>query len=170
MATASGPDFRRELLLSPLERGAWLGFVQSYGALCRRLDDELRLRHDLPLASFEVLAQLEQEPGQRLRMVELGDRVALTRSGITRLVDRLEREGLVRRIHAEHDARCVLVELTEAGLAVFGAAAETQMQGLRRFFFEKLAVGELEGLNAILDRVGPDSARARERRLRLTRD
>ena len=170
MTIAPQPAFRREFLLSAAERGAWLGFVQAYSSLVRKLDDELRQAHDLPLHSFEVLAQLYLEPGHRLRMIELADHLVLTRSGISRLVDRLERDGFVRRLEADRDGRGVLAELTEAGFAAFDAAVATHVDGLRRLFFDKLAVGELERLNAIWDRVGPDSACAREQRLRSARD
>jgi DNA-binding MarR family transcriptional regulator len=156
--------------LSADERGAWLGLVQSYATLVRKLDDELRSVHDLRLNSFEVLAQLYLASGHRLRMMELADHLVFTRSGVTRLVDRLEREGFVRRLDADRDGRGVLAELTEAGWVAFRTAAATHVDGLRRLFFDKLAVGELEGLNAVWDRVGPDAACAREQRLRSTRD
>jgi DNA-binding MarR family transcriptional regulator len=85
--------------LSPIELGAWRGFLRVHAALVKSLDAELASAHDLPLSSYEVLLTLEAAPGHKRRMSELADSVLLSRSGMTRLVDRLERDGLLERDH-----------------------------------------------------------------------
>ncbi len=81
--------------LTSAEMAAWRTFLRAHAVLVRRLEAELVAEHDLPLASYDVLVQLSEAPQQRLRMTELADRVLLSRSGLTRLVDRLVRDGLV---------------------------------------------------------------------------
>src|SRR3954471_22091839 len=83
--------------LSEAELGAWRGFLRVHSALVKALDAELLQAHGLPLSSYEVLINLEAAPGHRRRMSELAESVLLSRSGMTRLVDRLEREGLIER-------------------------------------------------------------------------
>src|SRR3712207_8411843 len=78
--------------LEPAELGAWRGFLRVHSALVKALDAELLATHGLPLTSYEVLINLQSAPGRRRRMAELADSVLLSRSGTTRLVDRLERE------------------------------------------------------------------------------
>src|SRR3954463_3420344 len=98
--------------LSPAELGAWRGFLRVHSTLVKALDAELQEAHGLPLSSYEVLITLRTAPGRRLRMAELADRVILSRSGMTRLVDRLEREGLLERDKCDSDARGFFAVLT----------------------------------------------------------
>src|SRR5256885_1399394 len=79
--------------LNDLERGAWVGFLRAHHVLVAELDDELRREHDLPLTSFDVLVQLDLSDAGQLRMSELADAVLLSRSGLTRLVERLPPRG-----------------------------------------------------------------------------
>ena len=91
------PPMNADAELSSTELGAWRGMLRVHAALLRALDAELDAAHDLPLTSYDVLIYLKHAPGKRLRMAELADSVLLSRSGVTRLVDRLEREGLLVR-------------------------------------------------------------------------
>ena len=86
-------------------------------SLTRELDEELRRAHGLPLSSYDVLVNLESAPDRQMRMSELADAVLLSRSGLTRLVERLERDGLLARADCPGDARGSLAVLTDAGLA-----------------------------------------------------
>src|SRR5687767_11095724 len=96
----------------------------------RQLEAELLAEHQLPLAWYDVLVQLAHAPGRRLRMAELAERVLLSRSGLTRLVDRLVREGLVVRDSCSSDGRGVNAVLTEHGLTRLRAAAPTHLRGI----------------------------------------
>ncbi len=148
--------------LSDEERSVWRGFLLTYASCVRQLDDELRLAHGMSLNALEVLWLLLIEPGHRLRMAELADRLVFTRSGITRLVERLERDGLVDRSLVEHDARGVYAELTDRGYEAFKQAARTHAEGVRRVFFDKLDDADLEYLQKLWSRFEPASCRERE--------
>src|SRR6266540_4318793 len=102
----------------PGSRGfeAWRSLLRAHATLMRRLDTDLERQTGLPLADFDVLAQLAEAHGE-LRMTELADRALISRSGMSRRVARLADEGLVRRDRAGTDARGVVVALTEAGIA-----------------------------------------------------
>src|ERR671919_510389 len=97
--------------LTPAELGAWRGLLRVHSALVKALDAELLAEQGLPLSSYEVLINLQAAPGQRRRMAELADSVLLSRSGMTRLVDRLQREGLPARDTCTDDGRGPLAVL-----------------------------------------------------------
>jgi DNA-binding MarR family transcriptional regulator len=139
--------------LSPDELGAWRGFLQTHARLTRQLDDELRSEHDLPLTTYDVLVQLENAPGHQMRMSELADAVLLSRSGLTRLVDRLERQGLLERRECPDDARGSLAALTDAGAARLAEARPTHLAGVRRLFLEPLGEPERRRMAAVWDQL-----------------
>src|SRR5258707_13849931 len=101
--------------LAPTELGAWRGMLRVHSALVKALDAELLAAHGLPLTSYEVLINLQAAPGRRRRMAELADGVLLSRSGTTRLVDRLERDGLLERDTCDSDGRGCFAGLTASG-------------------------------------------------------
>ncbi|HET8976471.1 MAG TPA: MarR family transcriptional regulator [Solirubrobacterales bacterium] len=139
--------------LSPDELGAWRGFLQTHARLTRQLDDELRSEHDLPLTTYDVLVQLENAPGHQMRMSELADAVLLSRSGLTRLVDRLERQGLLERRECPDDARGSLAALTDAGAARLAEARPTHLAGVRRLFLEPLGKPERRQMAAVWEQL-----------------
>lgn len=112
---------------------AWRSFLEAHAAVTRRLDDELQAAHGLPLSWYDVLVQL-QEAGGRRRMSDLADAVLLTRSNCTRLVDRMEREGLVTREADSDDARSRWAVLTAAGSKRLAAVAPLHLDGIERMF------------------------------------
>src|SRR5688500_20210971 len=116
--------------LTSAEQLAWRGFLRAHATVVRALEADLQAEHDLPLASYDVLVQLSEAPERRLRMTELADRVLLSRSGLTRLADRLERDGLLVRQACPSDARGTLAVLTEAGLDRLRAAWPTPLRGV----------------------------------------
>ena len=89
------PGMKRSGDLTEQQMLAWRRFLLAHALVTRRLENDLVAERRLPLASYDVLVQLVEAPERRLRMSELAERVLLSRSGLTRLVDRLEREGLV---------------------------------------------------------------------------
>src|SRR4051794_3013587 len=139
---------------------AWRTFLQAHARVTRRLDDELQAAHGLSLAEYDALLQIATTPGRRIRMNVLAERVLLSRSGITRLVDRLEAQGCVERIACETDARGQEALLTAAGLDRLREAAATHLDGIRRSFLDRLEPADLAALESALGKVaaplGPD--------------
>ena len=116
------------------ELRAWSAFLNAQASLLRRLEAELVESEDMTLAEFDVLIQLGMAPDRRLRMTELSDRVRLSHSGVTRLVDRLEKGGLVARCPVENDGRGVAARLTDAGLDRLRTASRTHLRGVALHF------------------------------------
>ncbi len=96
---------------------------RAHACLAKRLDAELERAHGLPMTSYEVLHHLEESAGGRMRMCDLAEQAQLSRSGLTRLVDRLEREGLLERCSCEHDARGSYACLTDDRARALGGCA-----------------------------------------------
>ena len=124
----------------------WRTFLAAHAAAVGRIDAELRQADLLPLEWYDVLLALEEAPQQRLRMSELAQFVLLSRSGLTRLVDRLEKEGLLRREACVTDRRGAYAVLTEAGLAARERTWPTYSEGIVRHFARHVSTEEAEGL------------------------
>ena len=132
---------------------AWAGLLRSHASLTRELDADLEAAHGLPLTSFEVLMNVADAEGERLRMSDLADRVLLSRSGLTRLVDRLESDGLIERATCPSDARGSFAVLTAAGRERLCAARATHLAGVRSRFIARLSDEEQDALGAVWDRL-----------------
>ena len=145
------------MLLDKEELAAWRGMLRAHAALTRELDAELVRAHDLPLSSYEVLLFLNDSEGGRLRMSELADSVLLSRSGLTRLVDRLERQGLLKRERCESDARGLFAEITPEGRRLFDTARQTHLDGVRELFLGRFSRAELRTLGALWQKLGDDA-------------
>jgi DNA-binding MarR family transcriptional regulator len=131
----------------------WRVFLRVHASVTRRLEHDLLAEHNLPLASYDVLVQLAEAPRRRLRMTELADRVLLSRSGLTRLVDRLAADGLVERESCQSDARGTFTVLTEAGLTRLRRAAPTHLRGIEEYVTSRLDPVELDTLGDLLGRL-----------------
>lgn len=146
--------------------GAWRNFLHAHARITRRLDEELQAAHGLSLAEYDALLQIAHAPGRRVRMNVLAERVILSRSGITRLVDRLEAAGSVERAACTIDARGQEAVLTAVGLERLRAAATTHLDGVRRYFLDRLDPTALDVLETSLGRVadplGPGSPATHE--------
>jgi DNA-binding MarR family transcriptional regulator len=137
------------VLLDEEELAAWRGMLRAHAELVRELDAELAREHEMPLSSYEVLLYLNDSAEGRMRMSELADSVLLSRSGLTRLVDRLERQGLLKRERCESDARGLFAEITPEGRKVFAAARKTHLDGVRRVFLSRFSRDELRTLGGL---------------------
>jgi DNA-binding MarR family transcriptional regulator len=135
---------------------AWVGLLRAHASATRRFNAELVAAHGLTLNSYEVLLHLARSDGKRLRRVDLAERVLLTPSGITRLLEGLERAGYVERASCASDARVTYAQLTDAGEAKLREAAETHVAGIREFFRERFSKRELEALGSMLERLPVD--------------
>lgn len=142
--------------LSAAQLAAWTRLLHAHSALTRALERQLKDEHGLTLSDYDVLVQLAQAPGRRLRPAELARVVRLTRSGVTRLVQGLEHAGLVERVACPEDQRGSLVRLTAHGRAVLRHASRTHLDGVRELFGERFDETELRTLAQLLDRVLDD--------------
>ncbi len=127
----------------PPELDAWRAFLRAHATLTRRLEAELAAVHGLPLGVYDVLVQLVEAPEHRLRMTDLADAVLLSRSGLTRLVDRMCRDGYLRREPDAGDARGVWAVLTDAGYDRLRTASRTHLEGVGRYVVDRLSPDEL---------------------------
>ncbi len=143
--------------LSARELSVWRTFLRAHASVTRRLEHDLAAGHMLPLPSYDVLLQLAESPQRRLRMTDLADRVLLSRSGLTRLVDRLAADGLVDRQPCPSDARGTFTVLTETGLARLREAAPTHLRGIEEHVTSRLSPVELDTLGELMRKLLPDT-------------
>lgn len=144
--------------LTARELAVWRTFLRAHASLSSRLEHDLLVEHDLPLASYDVLVQLAEAPQRRMRMTDLAGRVLLSRSGLTRLVDRLAADGLVERQSCPSDARGMFTVITEIGLARLRTAAPTHLRGIEEYVSRQFEAAELDVLGVLLARLIPDAA------------
>lgn len=145
-------------VLSEQESGAqtFVALLRAHAAVTRRLNAQLNLQHGLTLSDFEVLLRLARAPDRRMRRVDLAEEVLLTASGITRLLDGLERAGLVERAACAVDRRVVYAVITDAGLAKLQEAASSHFAQVEELFAGRYDERELAGLTSLLQRLGGD--------------
>jgi DNA-binding MarR family transcriptional regulator len=131
--------------------GAWRAFLRAHAQVIRRLERELAAEQGMALTDYDVLVQLAGADQRRLRMSELADRLLLSRSGVTRLVDRLVADGLVERVTCDDDRRGQWASLTDAGLRRLRDATPTHLRGITRHFLDRLSPDELATLERMLE-------------------
>ena len=129
----------------------FVNFLRAHAAVVRELSSELVAAHGLTINDYEVLLRLSRAEGSRMRRVDLAQEVLLTPSGITRLLEGLERSGFVERVACKEDLRVSYAQLTTAGRTKLRAASKTHIAGIHRLFLdhfdadERAVVGELLG-------------------------
>jgi DNA-binding MarR family transcriptional regulator len=153
-SAATSKQFSHTPLLSQSERDLWRLFSAVSARLQRSIDDDLREHAGLSLSEVEVLSHLVYAPGNRLRLAEVADRLVFTRSGVTRLVDKLESQGWITRESCDHDGRGVYALLTEAGFEQVERAAVPHVAAIRRLFLDRLD-GDHATMRALLERLEP---------------
>lgn len=148
--------------LSHAQIASWRSFLRAHAAVTRKLEADLLAEQKMPLAWYDVMVQLVEAPDHRLRMTDLAGAVLISRSGLTRLVDRLVAEGLVRREPAPHDARGTFAVLTDTGYERLRAATPTHLRGVGGYVIDRIspeqlrALGEACNLIAAPDDDGPE--------------
>jgi DNA-binding MarR family transcriptional regulator len=138
-----------------LGQRAWRGLLRTRACLVKRLDAELEQAHGLPTSSYEVLHHLAQAGSGRMRMRDLAEQAQLSRSGLTRLVDRLERDGLLHRCSCDHDARGAYACLTDTGRERLQEARSTQLALVREHFIARFSEEELRAMAEMWERIAP---------------
>jgi DNA-binding MarR family transcriptional regulator len=136
-----------------IERETWIRFLRAHAAVTRQFNSELLEKHGLTLNDFDVLAQLSRAPEHGLKRAELAERVLLTPSGITRLLEGLEQAGYVRRGACASDARVTYAVLTDEGRKKFRAASRTHLASVEALLSERFARQDLEQLAELLGRL-----------------
>jgi DNA-binding MarR family transcriptional regulator len=132
---------------------AWIGFLRSHASITRQLNVDLLNEHGLTLSDYEVLLYLVQSEHGMMRRVDLAESVVLTASGITRLLDGLERAGCVEKASCSSDARVSYAKITAAGREKFEAASATHRAGIEELFTGRYSQSELVSFAALLARL-----------------
>jgi DNA-binding MarR family transcriptional regulator len=151
--TAASARAARAVGLAGDRMAAWRGFIEAHARVLTHLSNELQAEQSLPLTWYDVLVQLSEADGQRLRMHELAERVLLSQSGLTRLVDRLEAEGLVQRVRCSDDGRGLFAQLTPEGLDALRRTYPTHLRGVREWFSDLLTDEETLVIARALTRI-----------------
>ena len=138
---------------------AFAALLRGHAASTRVLNAQLMADHGLTLSDYEVLLRLARAPDRRLRRVDLAEQVLLTASGITRLLDGLEKAGHVERGTCDTDRRVVYAVLTETGLAKVRDASKSHVVQIDELFAQRFEDAELEALGDLLSRLGGEDPR-----------
>jgi DNA-binding MarR family transcriptional regulator len=138
---------------SPAKLDSWVSFLRAHAAITRELSVQLQREHGLTLNDYEVLLHLSHAEGARLRRVDLAERVILTASGITRLLEGLEQSGYVSKETCSSDARVSYAKLTDEGRAKLRAAGATHLRGIDELFVGRYSGSELATLADLLSRL-----------------
>jgi DNA-binding MarR family transcriptional regulator len=133
----------------------WRSFLRTHTHLLRQLEHQLQAQGKIALGSYDVLVQLAEAPNHRLRMSELAEAVLLSRSGLTRLVDRLQKDGLVARQPDPEDARGTYTVLTAKGRDTLRDAAQVHLAGVADLVLTRLSEAELRQLQALMIKLDP---------------
>ena len=137
----------------PLQLEAWVSFLRAHAAITRELSAQLQREHDLTLNDYEVLLHLSHAEDGRMRRVDLAQQIVLTASGITRLLEGLERAGYVAKETCASDARVSYAKLTEEGRNKLRTAADTHLRGIDELFVSRYSGSELTTLAELLGRL-----------------
>ena len=157
-AERTGPLRARDPRLAP-----WRAFVRAQAHVSRRLDEDLRTEHGLSLQEYVALLILAESPDRRLRMGRLADSLTLSKSGATRLIDRLVDDGLVDRVTCASDLRGAEAALTEAGLKRLRTAAPTHLRGIADYFLSAIDDGDLQVVERTMECVADRACGSRDR-------
>ncbi len=137
---------------SPARLRCWRLFFESSLALLDVLDTELQDATGIPQRWYDVLVHLEESP-DGVPMNELAERILYSKSGFTRVVDRMEEAGLVRRVRPGHDRRSILVLLTDKGTETMERARLHHRDGIDRHFSQHLTDADVKALTGALEKL-----------------
>ncbi|MGE5286368.1 MAG: MarR family winged helix-turn-helix transcriptional regulator [Micromonosporaceae bacterium] len=144
--------------LSATQQHDWRAYIQGSAKLADGLERDLKARHGLSLAEYEILVQLSEAPERRLRMAELAASASQSRSRLTHTVARLESKGFVSREDCPSDKRGVFARLTDGGFAALTKAAADHVRAVRDLFIDVVEPGDLRAVGrafrAVAERVG----------------
>lgn len=139
--------------LSDTETRAWVGFVKSQQILLGKVEQELKSNDLPPLSWYDVLLELDKAEGGKLRQMELGERVLLSKYNISRLLDRLEREQLICRESCTQDARGIFAVITDKGRSLRSKMWPVYYRVVKDYFLSKFNEEELKQLISFQERL-----------------
>lgn len=142
--------------LTDAQQRSWRAFLGGVTVLMDSLDRDLRNHHALSLPEYEILVRLSEAPRRTLRMAELADLVALSRSRLTHTVKRLEAADILRRERCDADGRGVQAVLTARGVRLLKQAADTHVRGVQEHLVAHASRQELATIGAVMERVLTD--------------
>jgi DNA-binding MarR family transcriptional regulator len=157
-AAEVSPLTPRDARLAP-----WRAFVVAQAHVSRRLDEDLRAEHGLSLQEYVALLILAEAPDRRLRMGRLAESLTLSKSGATRLIDRLVDDGFVDRVSCSSDLRGAEAALTEAGVNRLRTAAPTHLRGIADYFLSAIDRDDLETVERTMRSVADRACGSRDR-------
>lgn len=141
---------------------AWRAFLKAHALLSKQLDRDLRDCCELTLVTYDALVQLSEAPRHQLRISELADALVYSRSGLTRIVDKMENAGHITRMRDESDRRSWIITLTPAGLTSLEEAWRTHVRGVERYFASHLTSNQArivaKSLRSVISTMAPDLA------------
>jgi DNA-binding MarR family transcriptional regulator len=141
------------MALDEKRMSAWQAFLQTYNAVIPALECELREAQDLPLVWYNVLTHLNRNPTGELRLQELASAITLSQSGLTRLLDRMSKAGLIERKPCPHDRRGAYAVITSQGKVRLEQAVPIYNQGIDQHFLRHLTAEDVQALNGVLSKI-----------------
>lgn len=135
------------------QQRSWRALIMGMTLLTDRLDDDLRRNFGVSLTEYEILVRLSEREGRNLRMAQLADALAHSRSRVTHTVTRLERAGLVRRTTSPDDGRGVICSMTEAGWQLLRQMAPVHVEGVRAHLVDLVSDEDLHAVGRVMDAV-----------------
>ena len=154
---------------SPERLRSWRLFFESALALTDVLDSELEQSAGIPMRWYDALVHLEESP-DGIRMNELAERILYSKSGFTRVIDRMEEAGLVRRVRPQNDRRTILVVLTDQGAQTMEHARRHHRDGIERHFSHHLTQADIKALTRALEKISTHARPLRPGRIRQPND
>ena len=139
--------------LDDYQQRAWRGLVMGMQLLMDRLDDDLQRKFGVSLAEYEILVRLSEREGRHMRMAQLADSMAHSRSRVTHTVGRLEKSRLVVRNKSPEDGRGVVCSLTDRGFDLLVRMAPTHVDGVRAHIIDLVPADEFETLGRVMNTV-----------------
>ena len=150
---------------SPERLRAWRLYFESALAVVDVLDTELEQAVGIPLRWYDALVQLEESP-EGIPMTELAERILYSKSGFTRVIDRMEQEGLVRRARPTNDRRTILILVTDKGTETMERARRHHRDGIQRHFAQHLTNADIKALTRALEKISTHARPLRPGRIR----
>jgi DNA-binding MarR family transcriptional regulator len=150
---------------SPERLHCWRLYIESALALVDVLDTELEQAAGISQRWYDVLVHLEESP-EGIPMNELAERILYSKSGFTRVVDRMEAAGLVRRLRPEHDRRTIPIVLTDKGTETLERARRHHRDGIQRHFSQHLTNADVKALTRALEKISTHARPLRPGRIR----